>query len=320
MTNSDRVLVIFPGALGDLICLLPALRVLARRYRSCSLELMARSELADFATGRMGIVRGHSIDRREVSLLFSPADDAAIAASEFFGPFSAIHSFFGFGDPRPREVLVRACRGAVSFHPFRPEGGGHISAAYLEALGEPRKEAAIQGDAIDSALTPGEDIEVGTDDLAAARQLLAECGITEDGFILLMPGSGSPKKNWPAESYRELGRMLSESTPVLIVLGPAEDHLTGAFSGLKCLRNPSLGALAGIARLASGFVGNDSGVAHLAAASGGQGVVIFGPTDPARWRPLGRVVVLRRMPLRNLTWQEVADALASLPRRAESRR
>ena len=159
MTNSDRVLVIFPGALGDLICLLPALRVLARRYRSCSLELMARAELADFATGRMGIVRGHSIDRREVSLLFSPAADAAIAASEFFGPFSAIHSFFGFGDPRPREVLVRACRGAVSFHPFRPEGGGHISAAYLEALGEPRKEAAIQDGAIDSARTPREGIE-----------------------------------------------------------------------------------------------------------------------------------------------------------------
>jgi ADP-heptose:LPS heptosyltransferase len=319
MTNSDRVLVIFPGALGDLICLLPALRVLARRYRGCRLELMARAELADFATGRMGIARGHSIDRREVSLLFSPADDAATAASEFFGAFSAIHSFFGFGDPRPREVLVRACRGAVLFHPFRPASGGHISAAYLEAVGEPRNKAGIRDGANDSAPTPREGIELrAAEDLAAARQLLAQYGITEERFILLMPGSGSPAKNWPKENYLELGRKLGESVSVMIVLGPAEEHLTDAFPGLKILRNPDLGTLAGMACLASAFVGNDSGVAHLAAASGGPGVVIFGPTDPARWRPLGPVLVLRRIPLRNLTWQEVADALESLPRRAES--
>ncbi len=320
MASNNRVLVIFPGALGDLICLLPALRVLARRYRGCNLELMARAELADFARGRMGVVRGHSIDRREVSLLFSPADDAVTGAGSFFGDFAAIHSFFGFGDPRLREVLARACRGAVFFHPFRPEGRGHISAAYLEALGEPPNIAGIQDDANDSAPEFGEGIELGAEDLGAARQLLAECGITERRFILLMPGSGSPAKNWPAESYLELGRKLGESAPVLIVLGPAEDHLTRAFPGLKSLRNPSLGALAAMASLARAFVGNDSGVAHLAAASGGHGVIIFGPTDPLRWRPLGRVIVLRRMPLRDLIWQEVAGALESLPKRAETGR
>ena len=81
VAQTERVLVIFPGALGDLICLGPALRALARRHHDATLELMAREELARFAVDRMGvarigitrtgIARSHSIDRREVAALFA---------------------------------------------------------------------------------------------------------------------------------------------------------------------------------------------------------------------------------------------------------
>jgi hypothetical protein len=39
-----------------------------------------------------------------------------------------------------------------------------------------------------------------------------------------------------------------------------------------------------------------------------------------RWRPLGNVTVLRRMPLQKLSWQEVVDALEMVQKRAETRR
>jgi ADP-heptose:LPS heptosyltransferase len=45
---------------------------------------------------------------------------------------------------------------------------------------------------------------------------------------------------------------------------------------------------------ASLVVGNDSGVTHLAAVAGAPVVALFGPTDPALWRPLGDALVLRR--------------------------
>jgi ADP-heptose:LPS heptosyltransferase len=35
------------------------------------------------------------------------------------------------------------------------------------------------------------------------------------------------------------------------------------------------------------YVGNDSGISHLAGLLGRHGVVLFGPTRAARWRPLG---------------------------------
>jgi ADP-heptose:LPS heptosyltransferase len=35
------------------------------------------------------------------------------------------------------------------------------------------------------------------------------------------------------------------------------------------------------------YLGNDSGITHLAAMLGVPTVAIFGPTDPAIWRPMG---------------------------------
>jgi ADP-heptose:LPS heptosyltransferase len=270
---------------------------------------MARAELANFAAGRMGVARGHSIDRREVSSLFTAAGDAPVQAAEFFSAFSRIHSFFGFDNPRLREILPLACPGKVFFHPFRPRIGGHIAAAYLEA---------VQKDGASSNAEPlATNLELQADDLAEGRRLAAQCGADAGRYILLMPGSGSLAKNWPAENYLQLAQELARSTAVLTVLGPAEDHLEKSFPNLQVISNSALGALAGLARLSSAFVGNDSGVSHLAAAAGARGVVIFGPTDPARWRPLGAVSVLRRMPLAELPWQEVAAAIEVVSKCAE---
>ena len=41
-------------------------------------------------------------------------------------------------------------------------------------------------------------------------------------------------------------------------------------------------------------IANDSGIGHLLAALGTPLISLFGPTDPARWRPFGRSVVLLR--------------------------
>src|SRR5690242_17859118 len=115
VAQNERVLVIFPGALGDLICLGPVLRVLARRHHGGTLELMAREELARFAVDRIGIPRigiprigiarshsralsgAHSIDRREVAALFAE-DPNLTEAARFFRPFTRIYSFFASDD------------------------------------------------------------------------------------------------------------------------------------------------------------------------------------------------------------------------------
>ena len=328
--SADRVLVIFPGALGDLVCLGPALRALARRHREATLELMAREELARFAVDRFDGIRignlhgdsdarsdahspahshsrdsrsrAHSIDRREVAALFAEAPELA-EAERFFRPFARIYSFFASDDARFRRALqAAAAPDAVSFHAFRPRSAGHVAAAYLDEIGE-------HGVPLDAH------IEVLAGDIAEAERAIAGLGLGNAGVVLLFPGSGGVHKNWPADNFAALANALPPPTRALVVLGPAEGAIEPllmpllAERGIAWIRDPPLSTVAGLAHLATGFVGNDSGVSHLAAAAGAPGVVIFGPTDPDRWRPLGRVRVVRAPKLADLTPTEVASAL-----------
>jgi len=318
VAQTERVLVIFPGALGDLICLGPALRALARRHHDATLELMAREELARFAVDRIGIPRigiarshsralsgAHSIDRREVAVLFAEDPDLTEAA-RLFRPFTRIYSFFASDDAHFRRALEAvAMPGAVSFHAFRPMGSGHVAAGYLDAICE-------RGAPTDEYLDAH--IDVLADDIAEGTQALARLGLGDARVVLLFPGSGSSYKNWPAENFVALANALATPLRALVVLGPAESTLEPLFiaRGTARLRDQPLGTIAGLARLAAGFVGNDSGVSHLAAAAGAPGVAIFGSTDPDRWRPLGRVRVVQALKLADLTSAEVAAALKEM--------
>ena len=298
--SKGRVLVIFPGALGDLLCLVPAVRAIARRNPGATLELMARGELARFAVGRLGFARGHSIDRREVGHLFAASERVPEEARAFFGAFDCVYSFFAADDPNFRRSLEDASAGRVSFHPFRPPGDGHVARCYLRALG-------------DNDATPLENcIELMPGDLESAEFRLRQLNLMPHGFVLILPGSGSPTKNWSAANFAALAERAA--APSLVLLGPAEAGLKSFFEarGLAVVSDLELGDAAGVAHLSRCFLGNDSGVSHLASASGARGLVLFGPTDPGRWRPLGDVKVIRRDRLDTLPVAEVAAALEQL--------
>jgi ADP-heptose:LPS heptosyltransferase len=302
------VLVIFPGALGDLICLVPTLRAIARRHPDAPLELMARAELARFAIGRLGIAHGHSIDRREVGQLFAAQRGAVAAeARRFFGSFAQVYSFFAADDAPFRAALDATTEGRAKYFSFRPPGAGHVAAGYLREIGE------------DLAHPLDCSIELYREDLDLAEDRLAGLGL-EVGryivgrYIVVLPGSGSPAKNWPVENFVGLAKTLASRIRPLVILGPAEAALDGVFvaSGLPTVSELGLNEVAALARLSRAFVGNDSGVSHLAAAAGAKGLAIFGPTDPARWRPLGRTTIIRREPPSALMPEEVAAAMSKI--------
>jgi heptosyltransferase III len=296
-----RLLVIFPGALGDLICLGPALRAIARRHQDATLELMARPELARFAVGRMSVAAGHSIDRREVSSLFRSDGGAESAAHAFFGHFGRIYSFFAADDRNFCQSLSAAACGEVTFHRFRPSGDGHLSRLYLDSIG-------ACGDPVESR------VDLAKCDFDSADEVLQRAGAAHTKFCLVFPGSGSLTKNWPLDRFVRLASDLSSLLKPMAILGPAETAMEPRFQErqVAALKGLKLEVVAALAHRARAFVGNDSGASHLAAAAGGRGVVIFGPTDPIRYQPLGQVTALHREPLKALAVGEVLRALRAL--------
>ncbi|MGH6979827.1 MAG: glycosyltransferase family 9 protein, partial [Stellaceae bacterium] len=309
----------------------------------------ARMGFARMGFARIGIARSHSddysrglsIDRREVAALFADHSDLT-EATRLFRPFTRIYSFFASDDARFRRALeAAAAPGAVSFHAFRPASDSHVAAGYLAEIGEratppPGHPAGHTADRNPGDRNPGDGnppdghladgsladgsweghFEVLADDIAEATQAIARLGLGEARVVLLFPGSGSAHKNWPADSFAALAGALAPPMRALVVLGPAESAIEPVFieRGIACLRDQPLSTVAGLSRLAAGFVGNDSGVSHLAAAAGLPGITIFGPTDPDRWRPLGRVKVLRTMKLADLAPTEVTSALEAILR------
>ena len=288
---ASRVLIIFPGALGDLMLLAPTIAAIAKRHPAATIELMARYELAQFAVGRLSVASAHSIDSREVASLFH--DDGLDDARSFFGQFDRIYSFFNSDDARFRARLIAAAAsGEVIFHPFRSESAEHVAAAYLK-------------DAIGDAQVEPYTLTLAASDVSDASLLIHRL-VGGEKFVAIFPGSGSAKKNWPIEKFLALAEALKPQRAVFI-LGPAEESLQA--NGHLVIKDQPLGIVAAIASMATLFAGNDSGVSHLAAATGVRGVVLFGPTHPRRWRPLGRVTVLHREPLASI---EVSDVLAAL--------
>ena len=68
-------------------------------------------------------------------------------------------------------------------------------------------------------------------------------------------------------------------------------------------------------------MGNDSGISHLAAAFGAPVVALFGPTDPAVWRPIGPGVRALRSPtgrMQDLGVEDVSAACLALAPRLRS--
>jgi ADP-heptose:LPS heptosyltransferase len=192
--------------------------------------------------------------------------------------------------------------GAVTFHRFRPQAPGHIAQAYLREIGidTPPSRSTM-------SFLPH--------DLESASRALS--GIVEPKrFIAIFPGSGSPAKNWPAQKFVALADRIAEDTRAVFILGPAESAIEPVIAASRhpVMKDLPLGTVAAIARMAAAFVGVDSGVSHLASSTGTPGVVLFGPTDPARWCPQGRVTVIRREPLDAIDAGEVMLALRDLRR------
>jgi len=112
-------------------------------------------------------------------------------------------------------------------------------------------------------------------------------------YAVFHPLAATPEKTWPAESFAEVARFVSQSLQLepVFIGGPGED--LSAFAQWRTVIGAPLREIAQLMRDASLFIGNDSGPAHVAAAFGLPLVALFGPSDSeiwAPWRTVGKVL------------------------------
>ena len=132
-----------------------------------------------------------------------------------------------------------------------------------------------------------------------AKEVLARSGCNGRVLVVLHPGSGGTSKCWPLEQYFELAEDVVTGTSfVLFLSGPVEalmlkeriDQFVLRRTRMAHAANAHLVLVAGLLAESRLYIGNDSGISHLASAVGAPVIALFGPTDPALWRPWGKTV------------------------------
>jgi heptosyltransferase-3 len=297
------------GALGDTLLSLPALCAL--RTDGVSLHLAGRADVVDFLKRTKVVDEAISSDRAIFAGLYAEPSDALLtylkefgrayvfAASDKLSPAATISSIIG--DTRTVRTIPPA------------DSSLHAGAYRLLQLDHnlPIDEPPFH------LFFPREDVW-------AAQCLLADAGVSaENKPIAVHPGSGAMAKCWPLKRYFELIERLQDhfDRPIILFSGMAEspavkqsiDYFVQARAGIVYLHEPKLIIAASLLSCCAFYIGNDSGFTHLAAVAGCAAVALFGPTDPARWKPVGgRVTTIRAEGSQNmndLTVQTVFDEI-----------
>ncbi len=190
------------------------------------------------------------------------------------------------------------------------------------------------------------------EDTQLIRQLLRDHGVEDNSSLVLMNTNASellPLRRWPRERFEALIRkILAHDSRIRVALvgsaadAPEAQIVHAAVADARLINLAGRTTLAGFLALcdrASAMVCNDGGPAHFAGLADLPSVVLFGPENPALYRPLTGPcrIVYRALPcspcvhvfnakksacqraicLESITVDEVMKALLELPARKE---
>lgn len=277
-----KILVIRGGGVGDFVLTLPMLKRLKEYRKGAFLHLVGQTGIAAVAAGQGYFDSISELSDPLMAGLFRGHGPRSLELQNFLSQYELAVSFLNDSDGVLKRNLTEFIRKSIFV--TTPDGTKHAAehfVSHLETLG------------LETELHPPRVVPSKRTSSAACRWLDANTVNMKRPVVAIHPGSGSRKKNWPPRHYGAVIDSLHECRiEALLIEGEADSETVPAV--LKnCQKKPAvardlpLTTLAGVLAFCHSFLGNDSGISHLAASIGVPVTVLFGPTSPQVWRPLG---------------------------------
>jgi len=291
----QRILIIKPSALGDVVHGLPILNLLRQLWPKARISWMV-------SLGCAGLLQGH----RQL-------DEVIVFNRRLFGqgwwnPQAAWSLLKFIGELRRRKFdLVIDLQGLfrsgflawitgaavrVGFANARELGwifynqrvpGGNVERHAIERYLDLAQMLGCQRQPVEFPFAVS----------AADRNTVADMLPTKaiEGYAVLLPGSTWATKRWPAESFAALVGPLRERFGLEAIIAGGSDAAlaAAAIPAASLVGRTNLPQLVALLERASLVIANDSGPMHIASALGRPLVAIFGPTSPRRTGPYGRM-------------------------------
>lgn len=325
--DSNRMLVIRPDHLGDVLLTIPALQLIKRERPDIELHVICGKPAAE---------------------LLAPCDEIDVVLTLDFPGFRRQRSS---RSQTPYLMALDSARmlrkiGYNSAIVMRPD---HWWGAMLAFLAGIRERIGYDKPNVAPFLTAGlrhqhehallqnlrlahfwlgiphvQDVEltlpVDPADIASVDQLLSDQSIdAEQPIVCIHPGSGMPSKLWQSDKWAQVADQIARlhSAAIVFTGSPAEAALIDEIGSKMNAKfysvagKTAVGQLAALYRRSSAVLGPDSGAMHVAAAVHTPTVTLFGPADPvefAPWGERGKHVVLTSSiacrPCRVLDWRD----------------
>ena len=275
--SADVVLVIHPGALGDVLQAVPALRALSAAGPRA---FAGQPRLGALLNGLGVVETALAFDSFGLDALFVPGSPSR-ALVERLARYRRVISWFGARDSLyPRQLRAVVSDSIVAPALPEPDSTRTVWQHLLATMGVTSRPD----------VSPIDLPESWRDD---ARRTLDTLGVEPARPLLVVhPGAGGEWKLWPSAHLAAVVEAVTRRTgaQALIHQGPAdaaavERLLASVAVPATRLVEPTLPRLAGILSLGDAYLGGDSGISHLAAAVGTRAIILFPTRTLGQWTP-----------------------------------
>jgi hypothetical protein len=329
LPGSDTLVALHQGAIGDFLLALSVVQSVQETIHASQVVAVASSPVARLTAGR-SVITSHVLpDQVGLHTLFRDGPEINDRLRALLAGARYVLSFFGGADSPLHARLRSAAHGTVISIDPRPSADTlarrrHITtqwadsirntgldiptpgAAMVQLSGCPipkgwGTESATRMNADMSGNPTSQENSMPGSSLITHHSSPSSSGGRHRPRVVIHPGSGGRAKCWPFDRFLAVADSLSD-IDVSWMLGPAEcenpntlaaARTRAAVTGERLIVEDDLINAANRIVEVDCYLGNDAGVTHLAAALGVPTIAIFGPTDPAVWRPLGdRVTII----------------------------
>ena len=286
----NRILLIKPSAIGDVVHALPILNLLRSAGRRRISVGWSRRDIAGMLEGHPQIDEVILFERHRYAKLLARSGDVHGAASTHPsvapGKFDLVIDLQG---------LFRS--GWLTYQTRAPIRVGFSNAREFAWLGYTHRVPVetMEQHALERYLSITELLGCGREPVEfvfatsdADREFAANLTNGIDRFALLFPGTNWPTKRWPVVHFADLVEPLQQRFGLRSIVGGStgEAQLASQIRGAVNLAGKTnLRQLTALIERADLVISNDSGPMHIAAALGKPLVALFGPTNPIRTGP-----------------------------------